>query len=235
MRARSVLFAAYLWASAAAVGFLCLPALARREWSLAVSKAWARSVLWALRATCGLGYAVEGADRLPHGAGLLAVKHQAMWETVALTALLERPCFVLKKELRAIPVFGWYCRANGFVFVDRKDGARALRAMTAAARRAADEGAQVVIFPEGTRARVGEALPYHPGVAALARATGLPVVPVAHDAGRYWTHPGLLRRPGTITMRVLDEIPPGTPRRELMTRLRDEVEAATRTLEGADG
>ena len=228
---RSFLFAAYLVLSALAVGVFCLPALLRRDWSLAVSKAWAGSVLRVLEAVCGLGYRVEGAERLPTGPGLVAAKHQAMWETLALTILLDRPAFVLKKELARVPVFGWFCRANGFVFVDRADGARALRSMTRGAQRAVSEGAQVVIFPEGTRAPVGRALPYHPGVAALARALDLPVVPVAHDSGRFWTHPGIRRRPGTVTVRVLPPIPADTPRKRLMADLEEAIEAETRALE----
>ena len=231
LRVRSLLFAVYMGASALVMGILCLPALLRRDWCLAVSKAWAGSVLLMLQVLCGLGHRVRHPERLPRGAGLLAVKHQSMWETLALTVILERPCFVLKKELSRIPVFGWYCRGNGFVFVDRADGARALRSMTKGAQRAAGEGAQVVIFPEGTRAGVGEALPYHPGVAALARAMDCPVVPVAHDAGRYWLHPSLLRKPGTITVDVLPPIPAQTPRRALMAALTDAIEPATRALE----
>ena len=232
---RSALFATYLLVSALVVGVFCLPALLNRDATIAVGKAWSANVLAALRVICGLDHRLVGAENLPRGPGLLAVKHQSMWETLALTSLLERPCFVLKKELGRVPIFGWYCRAAGFVFVDRADGARALRSMTAGAKRAAAEGAQVVIFPEGTRAAVGEARPYHPGVAALARAMAVPVVPVAHDSGRFWTHPGILRRPGTITLEVLAPIPAGTPRKPLMAALTDAIEPATRALEGEAG
>lgn len=230
-RVRSYVFAAYLAVSAVVFGVFCLPVLVSRNATIAAGQAWNRSLLTMLRVICGLGYEVRGAERLPRGAGLVAAKHSSMWETFALAALLPRPCFVLKKELARVPLLGWYARRAGFVFVDRAAGAAALRRMTAGAERAAAEGAQVVIFPEGTRAPVGRANRYHPGVAALARALGLPVVPVAHDAGCYWTHPGVLRRPGTITLDVLAPIPAGTARRELMEALEGAIEPATRALE----
>ena len=228
---RSSLFSLYLWGSALVLGVFCLPALASQRASMTVSKLWAAGCLHALRALCGLGYRVEHAERLPKGAALIAVKHQSMWETLALTVLLDEPCFVLKQELGRIPVFGWYCRANGFVFIDRSAGAKALRTMTTAAKAAAARGAQVVIFPEGTRVAPGQTAPYQPGVAALARAMDAACVPVAHDSGLYWRHPSARRLPGTITLQVFEPIPAGTPRPALMARLEAVIEPATRALE----
>ena len=232
-RLRSYVFAGYVVVSAALVGVFCLPALVSRDATIAAGRAWNRSVLTMLRVLCGVGYQVRGAERLPTGAGLIAAKHSSEWETIALASLLPRPCFVLKKELARVPLLGWYARRAGFIFVDRADGARALRSMTRQAERAARDGAQVVIFPEGTRAPVGRAGRYHTGVAALARATGVPVVPVAHDAGLYWRGFAGPHVPGTITMDVLAPIPAATPRRALMARLEDAIEPATRALEAA--
>ena len=232
-RARSYVFVAYVVFSAALVGLFCLPALVSRDATIAAGQAWTRSVLTVLRLTCGVGYEVRRAERLPSGAGLIAAKHSTEWETIALASVLPRPCFVLKKELARVPLMGWYARRAGFVFVDRADGARALRSMTRQAERAACEGAQVVIFPEGTRAPVGTSGRYHPGVAALAGALGLPVVPVAHDAGVHWGGFAGPHRPGTITVDVLEPLSAGLPRKELMTRLQSAIEPATRALEAA--
>lgn len=231
---RSYVFALWMWGSAAVLGLLGLPALLHRPAAMAVSKLWARGVLGGLKLICGLGYTVRGRENLPEGAAVVAVKHQSMWETVALTVVLPEPCFVLKKELGTIPVFGWYCRANGFIFVDRLAGAKALRAMTAGAKAAADRGAQVVIFPEGTRVPLGRSLPYQPGVAALAKTIGAPIVPVAHNSAVYWRHPGLERRQGSIEIEIMAPLTPGLSRPALMAALEDAIEPATKRLEAAD-
>ncbi|MHB0670633.1 lysophospholipid acyltransferase family protein, partial [Roseomonas mucosa] len=92
------------------------------------------------------------------------------------------------------------------------------------------DGAQLVIFPEGTRTAPGERVPWQPGVAALASATGLPVVPAATDSGRFWGRRSFAKRPGTITLAILPALPPGLPRAELMRRLEDEVETASAAM-----
>jgi 1-acyl-sn-glycerol-3-phosphate acyltransferase len=75
-----------------------------------------------------------------------------------------------------------------------------------------------MIFPEGTRVPVGETPPLKSGFAALYRALGLPVVPVAMDAGRVWGR-GFVHQPGIITFKVGATIPAGLSRDEVETRV----------------
>ncbi|MBV8615547.1 MAG: 1-acyl-sn-glycerol-3-phosphate acyltransferase, partial [Acetobacteraceae bacterium] len=58
-----------------------------------------------------------------------------------------------------------------------------------------------------------------PGVAAIAARTGLPVIPVLTDSGRFWGRLAFRKRPGTIRLTLLAPIPVGTPRHELMRLL----------------
>lgn len=198
---RSIIFLTYLFLAALVIGIVAFPALLKREWSLAVSKVWAGSSLFVLRTVCGVRDEVEGAENIPEGAAIIAAKHQSMWETLKLTVLLPRPSFVLKKELSHWPIFSWFCKANGFIFIDRDAGASSLRDMTNQARAMASEGAQIIIFPEGTRAKPGEDVPFQPGVAALAKALKVPTVPVGHNSGEHWVNPGPMKNPGTIHLK----------------------------------
>ena len=227
-RLRSALFAAWFVLGTILFCVLAMPAWAKREWCLKASRFWARGVMVSLRTICGLDYELRG--ELPRGPAVIAAKHQSMWETFAFVALLERPCFVLKQELARIPLASRYWKTNGYIFVDRDGGAGALRLMTREAERAAGEGAQVIIFPEGTRVAPGETGEYHSGVAALVRATGAACHPVAHDAGTYWPRDGLPRG-GRITLEAMSPLPPDTPRRTLMAELKSRIEGATRALE----
>jgi len=119
---------------------------------------------------------------------------------------------VIKKELADIPLFGWMTRRYGVIAVERSAGAKALRALVDEGRRAIAAGRAVIIYPEGTRVRVGQQPPLKSGFAALYRALGLPVVPVAVDSGRLWGR-GFIHRSGTVIVKVGDTIPAGLDRK----------------------
>ena len=172
----------------------------------------------------GIRSRVEGV--LPPGAHLFAVKHQSMYETLEMVRLTHLPVMVMKKELADIPLFGFLTRRYGVIPVERTAGAKALRALVAAGKEAIASARPVIIFPEGTRVRPGEAPPLRSGFAGLYRALGLPVVPVAVDSGRLWGR-GLVHRSGTVTFKVGDTIPPGLKREDAEAR----VHAAINALE----
>jgi 1-acyl-sn-glycerol-3-phosphate acyltransferase len=235
-RFRTRLFDVYMVIVTLLIGVLLSPGLVRRSWAIGVCKLWCGALLFGLRMICGLGSKVEGRGDLPDGPAIIAAKHQSMWETLFLFRDLPRPSFVLKRELGRVPVFGWWAKAAGFIFVDRSAGAKALRSMVTDSQAAIADGAtHIIIFPEGTRVPAGQSAPYHPGVAALARALDLPVVPVAHNSGCFWRHFDRLKVPGTITLQYLSPLPAGTPRAQLMAALPEIVESTTRLLEARSG
>jgi 1-acyl-sn-glycerol-3-phosphate acyltransferase len=180
---------------------------------------WTRLVIWALKFFCGVTHRIEGAENIPDGPAIIAANHQSMWETISLVSILPNPSMVFKRELESIPIYGFWASGTGHIMVDRGAGARAIRSLKkqAAARIAA--GSQVVIFPEGTRTESGEIKPLQPGVAAIYNSVEAPVVPVAHDSGKFWRHPGHAKYPGVITMRFLPAIPSGLDRKVFMKRL----------------
>jgi len=155
---------------------------------------------------------------IPPGASLIAVKHQSMFETLEILRLANTPVIVLKRELSAIPGFGWATRRYGVIPVDRQAGAKALRDMVAQGKEAAHSGRPVIIYPEGTRVRPGHTPPLQAGFAGLYRALGLPVVPVAVDSGRLWG-PNLPKGSGTVHFRIGEPIPPGLKREEVEGRV----------------
>ncbi len=161
---------------------------------------------------------------------MVACKHQSLWETFALFALLPDPAYILKRELMWIPLFGWLARKAGMIPVDRRAHANALARMTAATRKEIARSRQIVIFPEGTRRPPGAKPRYLPGVAFLYAETGLPCVPMALNSGLFWPRRSLRRHPGTVLLEVLDPIPPGLDRREFMARLQDVMERASARL-----
>ena len=110
--------------------------------------------------------------------------------------------WVLKRELLFIPFFGWGLAMASPIAINRAAGREALKQLAAKGKERLKQGFFVVIFPEGTRVAPGTTGKYHIGGAWLAAQTKTPVVPVAHNAGEYWSKNSFLKRPGTITLSI---------------------------------
>lgn len=222
---RSLLYAAMFYPATVLWVIAGLPAtLLGRRPTLAVVLSWVDFHHWLARNVLGIRVRVEGS--IPPGPRLIAVKHQSMFETLEMVRLSRLPIIVMKKELADIPLFGFLTRRYGVIPVERSAGAKALRALVDEGQRAIATGRPVIIYPEGTRVRVGETPELKSGFAALYRALGLPVVPVAVDSGRLWGR-GFVHQSGTVTLKVADEIAAGLPRKEIEAR----VHAAINALE----
>jgi 1-acyl-sn-glycerol-3-phosphate acyltransferase len=228
---RSVVFNALFYINLVVHILVALPTfLLPRRGILAVAKSWGRTSNVLLRAVCGTRIELRGLEKIPHGALIVAAKHQSAWETFTLVTLLDDPTFILKRELMWIPFFGWYLYKAGMIPVDRGARGQALASMTAGARKAIAEGRQIIIFPEGTRRAAGAEPAYKHGVTHLYAETGAVCVPVALNSGLFWQRRGFLRYPGTIVLEVLDPIPPGLDRPAFAARLQGDIETATARL-----
>ena len=226
-RFRSLLFALIFYAGSVIYVLICFASIPFGRGAVrAIADSWARFHSWCVRALLGIGRRIEG--EVPRQAVLVASKHQSMFETLELVTMLDTPAVVMKRELADIPLWGRLAKTYGIIPVDRAGGAKALRAMLRQAEQAIGEGRPIVIFPEGTRVAPGDSPELQPGFAGLYRALGLPVIPLALDSGKVWPRKGP-KRPGTITMRFGDPIPPGLPRKDIEAR----VHAAINALESA--
>lgn len=182
------------------VGILILPL--PRPWRYFVITRWSVFTLFWLRVTCGLRWRVSGWEHVPSSPCVILCKHQSAWETIALQLIFPRQSQVLKREILYLPFFGWGMASLNPIAIDRKAGAKALRHMLSEGKQRILDGWCVLIFPEGTRIPPGQQGRYSSGGAALAVQAGCPVVPVAHNAGVFWSRNSLRKEPGTIEVVV---------------------------------
>lgn len=177
-----------------AVVLIPLPSVLRSRWV----SGWAHAVMWWLKVTCNLRYEVRGREHIPATPTVILAKHQSAWETIALQTILPPQVWVLKRELLMIPFFGWGLWAVGSIPIDRSSGREALKKLVNHGKDRLKRGLWVVIFPEGTRTAPSARAKYHIGGAWLATHTQTAVLPVAHNAGRYWRKNSMLKYPGVI-------------------------------------
>jgi 1-acyl-sn-glycerol-3-phosphate acyltransferase len=226
---RSALFNVVFFATSFAMALLASVAriVAPRR-VLDVAMLWARILRVAVRVICGIRLDVRGLEHIPQGAALIASRHQSAFDTFVWLTLLPRCCYVFKDELLRIPLFGPLIGVSGMIAVDRNAGGAAIRALLRGADRAVKEQRQIVIFPEGTRSEPGSPGTLQSGIAALASRTGLPVIPVSTDSGRFWGRRAFRKRPGTIRIVIGSPIPAQTDRKALMRALEDAMNAVDR-------
>jgi 1-acyl-sn-glycerol-3-phosphate acyltransferase len=189
-----------------------------------LAKNWAYTNIWLLKAVCRIEVAYVGRDKSPSGPLIVAAKHQSLLETFALIPLFADPVFIVKRELMWIPFFGWYLWKADMIPVDRGARSQALLAMTQRARDELSRGRQLIIFPEGTRRAPGAPPAYKYGVVQLYAAIGVPCLPVALNSGVVWRRRSFRRQPGTVTIEILDPVPPGLDKQTFFESLKGGIE-----------
>lgn len=185
----------------------------------------AYSTLWLLRVVCGIRMEVRGAENIPDQACLVLAKHQSAWETFALQTVFPPQVWVLKRELLWLPFFGWGLALTSPIAIDRSNGKQAMKQLLKQGKARLAQGFCVVIFPEGTRIAYGSRGKYKIGGALLGVSSGAPIVPVAHNAGKFWGKNSFLKRPGTIVMSIGKPIQPaGMKADEINQQVEDWIE-----------
>jgi len=198
----------------------------------AVSQVWAKGIVFLMKHVVGLDYRETGRQNVPDGPCIIACNHQSLWETIALCAIFPDASIVAKKELRKLPVVGWFLERYPMILVDRSAGRHALRQMVDQAGRAIGEGRKVLLFPQGTRQAIDEPMTFQSaGVSALYTNLGVPVVPAACNSGLFWGKKTLIMHAGLVTLSFLPPIAPGLPRKEFQEKMERMIsEEASRLL-----
>jgi 1-acyl-sn-glycerol-3-phosphate acyltransferase len=161
-------------------------------------RSWGRIHLWLLRILCRLDYSVSGMENIPAGTHVSMWKHSSTWETFAQAVIFPPQAWVLKREIMWIPIVGWATHFMRPIAIDRGSGATAVNRVLAQGKERLQSGMWVLIFPEGTRTTEGEVRKYGVSGALLASRAGCMVIPVAHNAGKFWPRRGVVKKPGTI-------------------------------------
>jgi 1-acyl-sn-glycerol-3-phosphate acyltransferase len=181
-------------------------------------------------ALCGIRYRVTGRENIPYGTAVVfCANHESNVDPPVLFRALHRQLHILyKAELRSVPLMRTVLDVGGYVAVDRFDRDQAMRSLAqgAASLRA---GNSFLIFPEGTRSRTGQLLPFKKGGFIMAITAGVPVVPVAITGGRNAMRKGsAFVRPVHVGVRIGRPVPTAgltlDDRDELVARVRGEVQ-----------
>ncbi len=201
----------------------------------AIAAGWGHVNLWLLKWICRLDFQVEGSEHIPASNCIVLAKHQSAWETIALRCILPgNQAWVLKQELMRIPIFGWALARARPIAIDRSAGRRAVKQLIDQGKAHLENGRYVMIFPEGTRTAPGTRKRYGLGGALLAEKSGYPVLPIAHNAGVYWSRRSLRKYPGTVRVVIGPPIESrGRSAREILEQAETWIETEVARLPGS--
>lgn len=167
---------------------------------------------------------------------VFVANHQSFLDVVTFGSIFPRRTVSAgKREIGRIPIFGWFYRLSGNLIIDRSHPRGALASLEEAARVMKEEGVSVWFMPEGHRNPGPTLLPFKAGAFRLARAAGVPVVPIVAepltviaDTGRH------LARPGRLRVRVLEPLLPEELKQaelpEVAARIRERMQDAIEDL-----
>lgn len=188
---------------------------------------WNHFTIFWLSCCCGIKVNIQGTlpKDLPY---VVMANHQSPWETIFLQYYFEPICTILKKELLRIPFFGWGLLSLDSIAIDRGKPREAIKAVREQGQNRLSRGINVLVFPEGTRKNYGESGTYARSGADIAIASGVAVVPVAHNAGLAWPAKTFLKKPATVTVVIGEPISSeGLNSKELTKLVKHWVESNT--------
>lgn len=235
-RLRSILFDLffYTFTTMYLVFFLPFALWAPRKLIFILFRAWTRICIRMLAIIVGLHYTVRGREHLnattQNGACIVACKHQSAFDTIFISMYLDGIVIISKGQLASIPFFGYYLKKLGTIFIDRENKASAIRDLVKQSQEAISNNRSLFIFPEGTRAKPGENIPYQRGISLLYRNLNVPVIPVALNTGVFWGRKSMFKRPGMIVIDIQPPIPAGLERDHFMDVLQKTIDTASDNL-----
>ena len=223
---RSLLFNFFLYLGIMSIFLIALPVLfLPAKFTLLFGKLLGHYVILIIRIVLNTKVEIKGVKNIPKNEKyFVASAHQSMFETFALQAVLDYPVFILKKELLSVPIFGWYLKKIKSIAIVRdtitKDN---LSFFDKVALIVKNENRPLLIFPQGTRVRAEERIPFKKGVGRIYETLNISCVPIALNSGNVWPKEGIIKNPGKITISLLPSIKPGLNRDVFIKELENSI------------
>ncbi len=233
---RSAAYIAFGFTTAFGVSvILILMFWAPRAWRQRVLVAFCSMLLRVGDLMCGLKVVVEGRENLPDTPSVIMIKHTSTLETYGHVPMFPRTSWVVKRELIWTPFVGWaIALVLNPIAINRGQGRSAVRQVIDQGKERLASGNWVTIYPEGTRVPPGETRKYGISGAALAQEAGVPIVPVAHNAGDFWRRREFVKRPGTVRFVIGPPIDASTQSpKETNLIVQDWIESKMREISSA--
>ena len=223
---KSLVFNILLYTGLIFIFILAIPTLfLPSKFTLFFGRVSARYIVILMRLILNTKVKFHGVENLKKAEKFfVASAHQSMFETFVLQIPLDGPIFILKKELLKIPLFGWYLRKIGAIEIIRETTTKEnLDFFDKVKNKINNENRPLLIFPQGTRVKPHEEVPFKKGVGRIYDKLNLPCVPVALDSGKVWPKNSFIKYPGNINVSFLEPVMPGKNKDEFIKEIENKI------------
>jgi 1-acyl-sn-glycerol-3-phosphate acyltransferase len=161
---------------------------------------------------------------IKNGKFFIASSHQSMFETFFLQTIFNSPVFILKKELLKIPIFGWYLKKIGSIYIDRNKVTKEnLGFFDQISNLIKSSNRPLIIFPQGTRLTSDDRTPFKKGASRIYDELKIKCQPVAINSGNIWPKEGKLKTNKNLTISILKPLESGLNKDIFLQNLQDNI------------
>ena len=216
----STLFKILFYTSIIFMGILFIPSLLSKRSTRLTVRIWSQLIIFLLQRIIGVEITFENKFLNKNQGYLLAANHQSIFETIFFLKEFDKVVYIIKKELKLIPIYGWYASRLGNIFLDRKKRISSVKTLSKEIGSLIKKGYKIIIFPEGTRQKANTIGQIKPGLYAMLKEIENSVHPIYINSGSTWPKSGKIRK-NDIMVKVLPSVKKTYEKREFLNTIRD--------------
>ena len=203
---RSIIFNLIFYFSILFFGILFLPFLISKKLTRLVVKFWACLIIFLLERIVGAKVVYENKYIYNNKGYLIAANHQSVFDTIFFLKQFDKVVYVVKKELKFLPIYGWYAMRLGNIFIDRKVRVKSIRNLSKKVYESLNKNYKVIIFPEGSRQIDNKIGSMKPGIYAIQNACKSLVYPIYISSSLVWPKNTFIKKNQEIKVKTLSPI-----------------------------
>ena len=221
---KSLIFNFIFYISIIFFGIIFIPLLLSKKLTAKVIKFWAKVVIYALKTILTIQIKFDNKHiNNSHGA-IIAANHKSAFDTIYFLAKFDKVIYIVKEELKYIPIYGWYAIRLGNIFLNRKKRIESIKKLSMKIDNLIIQGYKVIIFPEGTRKKVNEIGEIKPGIFFIQTKLKKPIYPIYIGSGQTWPKNSFMKYKKNILVKTLSPIKYGFKKNEFKVKLKKAYE-----------
>ena len=216
---RSLIFNVVFYLSIFFCGILFLPLLVSKKLTRSGVKFWSHIIIFLLQNLIGANVLFKNNYIHKNKGYLIAANHQSVFDTIFFLIQFDKVIYVVKKELKFLPIYGWYAMRLGNIFIDRKDRVKSIKRLSKNVSEALENNYKVIIFPEGTRQTDNKIGIMKPGIYAIQRFCKKPIYPIYINSYLVWPKNSFIKKANELKIKTLKPLKYKNDKKALLSEL----------------